>query len=347
MTTVIIQPRTFDEEAEATIELIQLRILIAEADWSGLYDRLEVWRSKSLPEGPYEELTGSGWIPARVPSTASDQPDTPPSIVPEANLNGLDLQVRVDDEDDVLITFSGVDPISFSDAVSQVVSASAGRLSAYLTQTSDFVVEGVHAGTAATLEVTGGEAAPLLGLFLDNPENYGRGKDARLLLIGGKEEYTFLDSLGSREYYYKTRFRNSITGVTSEFSIAFSTSTSPGISASNVITGYVDLVSGDGKPLVNHLVQIFAPTQATLVEGKLITSGQQSSKTNSRGHVEFSMIRGVTYVVSIVGTSIVREIQAPTSSSVKIFSLLEGIGNDEDAFAVQIPNVVYAERRSL
>ena len=345
MATVIIQPRTFDEEAEATNELIQLRILISESDWAGIYDRLEVWRSKSLAQGPYEELTGSAWLPARVPSIASDHPDTPPITIPSANLDGLELQVRLDGEEEVLITLSGVDPISFSDVVSQIEAT--GRLLAYLTQTSDLVLEGIRPGNAATLEVIDGDAAPLLGLSLDAPENYGRGKDARLLLINGKEEYAFLDQIGSRDYYYKTRFRSSITGAVSEFSIAFSTSTSPGISSSNVIKGYVNLVSGDGRPLANQLVQVFCPTQATLVESKLVAGGPQSKKTDSYGYAEFSVIRGVTYVVSVSGTSIAREVQIPTDTSIKIFLLLDDVGTMEDAFAVQVPQITYAERRTL
>ena len=348
MSTVIIQPRTFDEEVESLIELVQLRILTASGDWEGAFDQIEVWRSKTLPQGPYEELTGTHWIPARVPAIADDPPDVAPAASPSVYISGLGLNFQIDGDQDYVVNFSGVDPITLADAVSQVVAVGSGKFSAYLTEDAEFVLTGVRPGTGATLEVTGGDAAPLLSLAIDSPENYGRGKDARLTLVKGKEEYELSDLLGSKLYYYKTRFRNSSTNVVSEFSTPFSVGQALGISPPNIVSGYLDLVKSDGRPLASQLVQVYAPTQTTLVEGKLVTGARQAQCTDVNGHVEFTLVRGVQYTISITGTDIVRDIVAPLDTEVKLFNLLsDTIGISNDAFKVQVPNVVFAERRSL
>lgn len=345
MSTVIIQPRTFDEEVEATVELVQLRIITKLEDWDALFDQVEVWRSKELPQGPYEELTGDGWLPARVPKVADD-PFVPQPTGPDVYIDGLGLNVRVDDEEDFVVTFSGPDPVTYAAAAAQVTAQGAGRFTAYLTELADFVLQGTRPGTGAQLEVTGGDAAPLLGLAIDPPENYGRGKDARLTLVSGKEEYDFTDLLGSKKYYYKTRFRNSTTNAVSEFSTAFSVGQALGVSPANIVCGYLDLVKSDGRPLANQLVQVYAPVQTALVEEKLVTGARQAKVTDVNGHIEFTLVRGVSYTVSITGTDIVREIRAPTDTSVKLFNLLKE-GLEDDAFTVQVPNIVYAERRTL
>jgi len=348
MSTVVIQPRTFDTEAEVEVELVQLRILTALDDWSGVFDQIEVWRSKSAPQGPYEELTGTGWLAARVPSIADDAPVTAPTTTPGAYINGLALNLKLDGEQDFVVTFSGTDPISYADAVTTVVNAGSGRFTAYLTKDAEFVLEGLRPGSGATLEVTGGDAAPLLGLAIDYPENYGRGKDARLTLVRGKEAYDFTDLLGSKHYYYKTRFRNSTTNSVSEFSTPFAVGQALGITPANIVVGYLDLVRSDGLPLANQLVQVYAPVQTTLVEEKLVTGARQAKASDSNGHVEFTLVRGVGYTVSITGTDIVREIVAPVDQSVKLFNILCGsAGTESDAFKVQVPNIVYAERRSF
>lgn len=344
MSTVIIQPRTFDEE-EVDVELVQLRILTQLDDWDGVFDQVEIWRSKELPQGPYEELTGSQWAPARVPANAKDVAVTPPTG-PSVYIVGSSLLLRVDDEQDFQVTFSGTDPITFADAAAQVSSIGGSRFRAYLTEDADFVVEGVRPGTGAQLEVTGGDAAPLLELAIDRPESYGRGHDARLTLVAGKEQYDFTDPLGSKSYYYKTRFRNSRTNAVSEFSTPFAVGQALGITPANIVVGYLDLVRSDGRPLANQMVQVYAPVQTKLVEDKLVTGARQAKNTDVNGHVEFTLVRGISYTISITGTDIVREIVAPTDLDKKLFNLLED-GLSDDAFTVQVPDIVFAERRTL
>lgn len=345
MSTVIIEPRTFDE-VEAEVELVQLRILTRLEDWSGVFDQIEVWRSKSNPSGPYEELTGPGWVQARIPRGSDGPAVLSVPVGPSVYLEGLGLNVRVDDEEDFVVTFVGPNPVTYANAAAQVTAQGAGRFTAYLTEEADFVLQSTRPGNGAQLQVTGGDAAPLLSLAIDLPENYGRGRDARLTLVKDKEQYDFTDLLGSREYYYKTRFRNSTTNSVSEFSVAFAVGQALGVTPANVVCAYLDLVRSDGRPLANQLVQVYAPVQTALVEEKLVTGARQAKVTDINGHIEFTLVRGVSYTVSITGTDIVREIRAPTDPNVKLFNLLKD-GLEDDAFTVQIPDIVYAERRTL
>lgn len=330
------------------VELVQLRILADPADWSGVFDQVEVWRSKVGPQGPFDELTGSSWLAARVPQDAADEPLYPAPVVPSVALDGLELNLQVDGYQDFVVAFSSVGPMSYADAAAFIDSVGSGKFTAYVTQDAAFVIEGVRPGAGATLEVTGGDAAPLLGLAIDSPDNYGRGKDARIALVSGKEAYDFSDTLGSRDYYYKTRFRNSTTKAVSEFSAPFLAGRSLGITPANIVVGYLDMVRGDGTPSPNLLVQLHSSTQTALVEGRLVAGASQAKLSDADGHVEFSMVRGVSYTVSIASTDVVRDVLAPVDPATLTFNMLGGGSSIvNDAFKVQVPDIVYAERRSL
>ena len=87
-------------------EIIQLHFYVLESDWSGFYDQLEVWRSRGLSTGPFEEMTADGWKPARIPYYAGDVPASPVTG-PDLKLVDWDLQLKLDERDDLTITFAG------------------------------------------------------------------------------------------------------------------------------------------------------------------------------------------------------------------------------------------------
>jgi len=347
MSSVVIRSRTLDEEVEATTEIVQLQIFTKQEDWEGVFDQIEVWRSTTTSQGPFEELTDEGWKPARIPDNAPDAP-TPTEDGRDVVIVGSALQMRVDGTEDILIVFTGTDPLNYGECATQVTDQSAGRLRSYVTSTGVFVVETVKCGTGAVLEVIGGDAAPLLGLSTESPDNVSTGRDSRINLIRGTEEYFFTDLRGSKNYYYRTRFRNRNTLAVSEFSLPFDVRHAPGVSTENLVCGYLDLVRGDGRPLGNQQVKVYNPLIGELVEGKLVTGPQQTKLTDQNGHVEFNLVRGVRYTIAVTGTDLVREIVAPTDTAVKLFPLLgENIGTTDDVFKVQVPTIVYAERRTL
>lgn len=345
MSTIVGKPLV--TEVEDTVEIVQLQVITAAEEWEGIFNRIEVWRSVSSPAGPYEALTSDNWLPAVIPNDAGIEPATPVQGR-QVLLRGMQLLIRVDDTDDITITFSNVNPVTYASAAATITSQSAGRFRAYVDPSGKLVLVGTRPGTGAVLEVTGGDAAPLLGLPTTSPDNIAFGRDAHIGLVSKQQQYVFTDMRGSKTYFYRTRFINTVTRAVSEFSTSFSVGQALGISPANVVCGYLDLVGTDGRPLGNQLVQVYAPTQTNLVEGKLVTGPRQALFTDINGHAEFTLVRGVKYTVSITGTDLVRELVAPTDTTVKLFSLFEkSAGVQDDLFTAVRPDIIYAERRTL
>ena len=345
MAVILANPLLLEDETSS--EIVQLQILVQEEDWKGLYDQIEVWRSRDTSSGPYEELTGSSWVPARLPAGAGDEPAAPVTGR-SVTLNGLTLELKVNETDDLTVTFSGVDPFTYAGAATQIAAQGAGLVHSYVDEDGVLVIQTLQSGTAAALEVTGGDAAPALGLSTLAPDSLAYGHDARIALVAGTESYLFADIRGSNGYFYKLRFRSRTNGATSAFSQAFQVGQAIGLSTSNIVMGTLSLVSLDGKPLSNVEVAVYNTFKGELVEGKLVAEGSQSKLTDSAGRVDFYLVRGTRLTVAVNGTSIVREIVVPTDSSVKTFPLLgEDVGTSDDHWTVQVPDIVYAERRSL
>lgn len=337
-TTIAVQP--LEEQEGATGDVIQLDIFLRDVDTT--FDRLEVWRSRSGESGPYEELTAVNPGFPRIPESALDQPLTP-VVGPSAILDTLTLELLSGD-DEVIITFAGADPITFGDAATQVNAQGLGLVSAYVDAEGAFVLEGSIVGTLGRLEVTGGDAAPNLGLVIGA---LAFGHDARLSLIPGQSRYLFKDLRGNKEYFYRTRTRNASNGSVGEFSRAFSVASKFGLARENVIVGTVDLIRLDGRPLVGREVRLHTSFNGTVIDGKVMTGGDVLTLTDEDGHAEFRLVRGQKVTVAIPGTNLFREITVPTDPAVESFGLLDPDVSGPDVFKVAIPDLVVAERRSL
>lgn len=345
MTTVIGKPLIVD--VQDTTEVVELQIITRPEEWEGTFNRIEVWRSLASPAGPYEALTADQWEPAILPNTAVAEPETP-VVGRQVQLNGLQLLLNVDGTTDYVVSFSTPGYESFQQATQDITAQGAGAFTAYVDGNGNVVLVGTHPGTGASLQITGGDAAPLLGLPTLSPDNLAYGRDAHITLVKGNNQYVFTDQKGSKQYFYRTRFLNATTRSVSEFSPPFSVGQALGINPANVVHGYIELVATDGRPLANQLVQVYAPTQTSLVEGKLVSGPRQAKYTDANGYVGFTLVRGVKYTVSITGTDLVREFTAPTDPTVKNFSPFDKtVGFQDDLFTVDRPPLVYAERRSF
>jgi hypothetical protein len=302
---------------------------------------LEVWRSTSGESGPYEELTAASYSFPRIPADAEDAPVVP-VVGPSAILDTLELELEVEGSSQSVL-FAGVDPITYGDAATQSSAQLAGA-AAYVAPDGRFVLEGASGGQLASLEVTGGDAAPNLGLVVGT-KVYG--KDPRVHLYPEQVAYTYTDLLGSRAYFYKTRLRNASTGVTGEYSRAFSVASVQVVEPSSVIVGQVDLVQLDGKPLVNREVRLHTAFNGTTVDGKTLAGGDVVKATDARGHVEFRLLRGQQLTVAVPGTSLYRLITVPSDPLIQTFNLLDPSIGGDDIFKVVVPDIIVAERRSL
>ena len=349
MTTVAVNPQSRSEEDD--FEVIELAILVENKDFVGFFNQLEVWRATASESGPFLELTADKSRPARIPDSAGDEPATPVTGA-SANIVGLDLVLRVDEadeEDDVTVTFTGTDPLTFADAASQVTSQGLNKVRAYVDDDGTFVVTAVKPGTGSLLRIVEGEAAPLLGLPTTESDSFSFGREARLNLILDKQSYTFSDRKGSIEYFYKTRFRHKLSGNTSEFSEPFSAKAVLGVGQSNLALGQLDLVDGSGKPVSDRTVFIEVPFSGAVIDDTKVVANQKlSKKTDANGHVEFLLVRGMDITVAIAGTNLIKSLTVPTDSSIETFSLMDpSLSEDNDYFKVRVPDIPFAERRSL
>lgn len=347
MATIVVSTAAVDEVDTPSTEIVQLQILVKREDYEDLFTQIEVWRSRSSIRGPYEELTDDRWRTARIPKLAGDRPAVAVTgrTVP---IVGLTLELRIREQEDIVITFTGVDTLTFAAAADQITAQGLSQVVAYVDDGGLLVVESTEPGTGAVLRITGGDAAPLLGLPLTEPDSLAFGRDARIPIKVGTESYLFTDIRGSDAYYYKTRFRNPITQGVSEFFQPFSLGQALGISAANIVCGTLDLVDTNGRPLANREVVVFNQYQGDLVEGKFVAGFGENRLTDEHGHVEFNLVRGSHMTVAISGTDVARNIIVPTDEDVQIFALLAAdVSTQDDGFVVQVPSITYAERRSL
>lgn len=357
MAIIVVSPLVVEGDSGPSVEIVQLQITATREDHEDLFDRIEVWRSTLGASGPFYELTDSSWKPARVPETAEDVSVSPPTGA-SVTIVGKDLVVWVNEDDDneLTFTFTGVDPLTFSECATQVTAAGEGKVLAYVADDGTFVLETVQAGSAATLRVMESDAAAILSLPMSNPDDlegsptasFSTGKEARIQLSLNVEKYLFSDYRGSDAYFYRTRFSNTLTGATSEFSQAFGVGAAPGISTSNLICGKLTLAGLGGRPARNVEVTIFNGFQGELIEDHFVAESQQSKLTDDDGRVEFLLVRGIRCTVAISNTNIVRDIVVPTDPTMNVFDLLgSDVSTGEDVFEVQVPDIITAERRSL
>jgi hypothetical protein len=343
--STIIAVSPLGRQADSTEEVIRLQVYVTNSDFFGIYDRMEVWRSKDRQSGPYEELTAENITGARIPKDAADPPASP-ITGPDVTIVGLELDLLVDEQEEEKVTFVGVDPLSYSDIATQIAAQAAG-VDAYVSDAPQVVLQTVGAGTAHSLRVVGGDAAALLGLPTEEPDSLAYGRDARVVLVDGRALYEFTDLRGSADYYYKIRFRNSSSGAVSEFSLPHNTASKLGIDPEQLALGVLDLVQANGKPLINQPVRVHTEFNGTIVDGKVMAGTDVEKSTDANGHVEFLLVRGQRVSIAVPGTSLVRDITVPEDTSVETFNLVDPTLSGDDVFRVQSPSLVYAPRRSL
>ena len=130
MTTIAVSTTQLSEEP--SVATVRLSIIVSEADWVGLFDQIQVFRSLDGPDGPFEELTATSWSPARLPKTAGDQPSSPVTGA-SVNIVGEELELSIDLGLPLTITFSGSNPLTLAAVAAQIISQG---LSALLVRTT-------------------------------------------------------------------------------------------------------------------------------------------------------------------------------------------------------------------
>jgi hypothetical protein len=329
-----------------TNQSFKLDFFIPTSTWFGLYDRLEVWRSRTTAGGPYEALHGNTWTPATLPQGAPTVPPSPSQTGSYVSVVGLDLQLLVQEVTPVSIVFTGTNPLTLAQVATQIAAQSNGLLSSFVIN-GQVVVQTIRFGEIAVLRCTGGAAAPLLGFSTVDPSNVAFGLDARVVLTNPNEQYSIVDANGSASYWYRTRFYNSTTGLFSDYSLPVQAGTSAGISQANLVRCYVDLVDLTGNAIQNAEVLIFNAFNGLSLESKNVVGGSVKLLTDVNGHAEILLPRGAQVSVTIGGTDLSRNVTVPTDTTIQSINLLDPSIGSDDLFTAQKQNIAYAVRRSI
>lgn len=294
------------------------------------YNYLEVHRSTAGVGGPYINITGDSPTSAELEGT-NDSPFT---------LNGLTLELRVDDGATQSVTIEEADPVyidplidELSDKLTDVTIENGG--------TGNLKLTSAITGTASSIEITGGTGLTELGFTVGKVT----GTDRRVLLQEGYTEFTFIDSGGETSYYYEVRYYSSLTGQTSDFSDPIPGAQATPVSA-DLITATVDMVEVNGEPMADVVVLVsnaYDP-DSLIVSSYGILGKSVTFTTDASGHGEIDLVKGAVVDVTISGTGITRKITVPTSGTT--FDLLSAVATADDIFQIQTPDIPNAIRRS-
>lgn len=341
-------PTNFQPKPPAILtgQRFELDFTILPSQWQGAFDRLEVWRSMSTKYGPYVALHGSAWAPATIPNGFSQPPSgTGPSVF----ISGDALTLNVGGPNGITsisVTFTGSNPLTYAQAAIQIAAGANGLLTSYVSGDT-LVIQTVSVGEGVFLQITGGDAAPLLGLPTQEPDSLAFGQDARIVLTNTQEQYEFVDANGSSNYWYKTRFYNSFNQLTSDYSLPFQGPQAPGLPQSSLVLCYVNLVDLNGNPFANQEVLLYSRFSGVQVGTQTVTGGSQKLLTDVTGYAQAMLPRGLAVTVSIPGTSLARDFVVPTDPTVQSISMFDPTVSHDDLFTVQHPVIPYAVRRTL
>jgi len=325
--------------------VIDLGIEIDPADLVGSdYNRIEVLRSKLGEGGPFTLLTAADTPKgALLPLGASSFTGAGPTY----NVAGLDIQLLLNDATPLSYTFTGSDPLSSVEVVSQLNTTFSGVLTAYVDENGKLCLITVATGGTVKLQAVGGEATTLLGLSTTSPDNTAYGTAARITLVSGQVRYSFRDYYGLDTYHYVTRFYSTVSLTHGAMSTPFSPSDYLTIASANLTRGFVKLVDGVGRPARGAKVSVYHPFNSTRVGGYAVIGGAHEIVTDKNGYASIMLVRGVAIDVSVSGTDLMRRVVVPTDTAITAFDLLNPDYGNDDGFAVQRIDVPYAERRGI
>lgn len=317
----------------ATLSSLQLILRAPEEEWSGIFDTIQVFRSRLTEGGPYDAMTSVTYEPAYVIGSP-----------PLAPIVGLELVLETNGTE-ISVTFTGADPLTPAQVLAQILDAS--ELLAGASTATTFTIETVQTGATAYLKVVGGDAAPLLGLETEEPGSITFGQDPFIPLVAGTESYSFVDPHSSEEYFYKIRYRSTATLAVSEYSNPFPGTPTAKLDPSHLIVGTLELADAFGRPHAFANVLVQADQQFVEKSGTYIMPIREVVTTDRRGRIEVPLVRGIKVRVAVESSGLVKELTVPTDSALSSFNLFDPTYSEEDPDKVQTPAIDYAVRRSL
>ena len=293
------------------------------------YDYIEVFRSTTGVSGTYANITGDSPTSGYVAGT-NDAPFT---------LNGLTLELRVDDGATQSITVETENPVYIDPLVAELET----KLTDVIVEnggTGNLKFSSENTGTKSSVEIVGGTGLTALGLTAGK----STGTDRRVTLQEDYTEFTFIDSGGDTSYYYEVRFYNSLTGQVSDFSDPIPGQQSSPISG-DLTTATLQLAKMNGEPwgdVVVIISNVYDPS-ALVSSSYGILNQTVTFSTDASGYGEIDLVVGTVVDVTISGTGLTRRITVPSGST---FDLLSAVATADDVLQIQTPTIPNAIRRS-
>lgn len=319
----------------ASLQLVELEVRVDEAEREG-FTHIQVFRSQSGQDGPYDLISGNWWSSAMLPE-GSGAPA--PVLGRSVNVVGKTLEVTVDQAQVIPITFTGTDPLTYADCVTQINAAGDPFIVAWVTSDNRLVISSRKSGGVSSISVAG-DAAPYLELPVGEVVF---GLEPHPVLQPGRDSYKFRDYYGSRTFWYRTRFYNHSSEVVSELSVPVKGGSRDDLPTSSIAVGYLRVVDAQGRAqkYVRAIVSV-EPQVATAVD-RLVSSAPVEKTTDEDGNVEFELIKATQVTLIVPDMGVVRKITVPDEAR---FSLLSaGIG-ENDPFEVRRISIAYGERRT-
>lgn len=296
------------------------------------YDVIRVKKSTTGENGQYDYITGAS------PTSAQLIAPTDESYT----IVGKTLQILRDSHDQVEVTFTGTDPLSAAQVVSQINTAVGVSIAS--AEGNSFKLVSTITGSESKMEIAGGTAASDFGWTAGDRDV---GLEAHIPLQAGVSLYEFIDDDGEAGDYYKVNYYNSSNQLTSTDSSPFLGATATLVSASNLSIATVDLVDGAGIAVEGQQITFWSVYEILEVDAYVVGIQREpigTVTTDSAGHAEISLIRGLRIKVVFEGTSLIREIVVPDAST---FDLLTEMSSAPDPLDITELPFNLAIRRTL
>lgn len=288
-----------------------------------LYTHVRVGRALS-GAGPWVDVTGSSALPATI-FCGQFGP---------YRLNGRTLILTLPDASQISHVFSAADPVSASDAASELNAAS--TLLACYTFDDGLVIETAGTGTGAAIRIDGGDACVSLGVAL-NDTAFGKAADS--LLVAGQALYPFMDENGDPDWTYRYRFVDMT--VPRESGPLFAVpGTELQLDLDVLAVGHARVVDLAGRAASGSIAQTTNRYEPASVSGRLVV-GHQSKVVDRNGDVWFALVRGAKVEFWVAGTPLHRIIEVPDQAE---FDMLDPTLVKDDPWGIIVPPYVNLPR---
>ena len=311
---------------------VKLTISVSDIDTTiASFDVIRIRRSVTVEAGPYSLLTSDAPRVATLSATG----------VGPYTVAGETLELSIDNQASIIVTFTGTARLTTSTVVSQINAQMGDVVSEDDSNTLKLM--STVTGTGSAVDVIDGTSLAAFGFTAGDRDV---GEDAHITLITDQNLYDYVDRNGDGDYFYTAQFYNTVNFLASEESDPFKGDPGTVVGASNLSLATVDLADGSGVAVAGQEISLYSVHEPLAVDGFQIALMRApiTITTDNAGHAEVKLVRGLKMKVVFEGTSLIREITVPDADD---FDLISLVAAAPDPYGIVIPQFPYAIRRTL